>query len=177
MKIYTGIGSRETPYEIQGVMWGLASELAKDGWTLRSGAAPGADSAFERGALHDQGKMEIYLPWSGFENRHGGLPYYVADTIPGYWEAEQIAAQFHPAWNRLKQGARKLHTRNVYQVVGRSLTEPSDMILCWTKDGLRGGGTGQALRINAGLIQPIPVFDLAICSVDEIVAFVNTKYP
>ncbi len=47
---YTGIGSRSTPEAIQKIMTELAYELGKSGWTLRSGCAPGADSAFEFGA-------------------------------------------------------------------------------------------------------------------------------
>lgn len=179
--IYTGIGSRETPYEITKVMFTIAHELATHDWTLRSGHAEGADQAFERGAKQAKGAMEIYLPWDGFEGaraNHGKnttQEYWVPSELPMYEEAEQIAAMFHPRWDLCKQGARKLHTRNVYQVVGRSLEEKSDLVICWTKDGKGGGGTGQALRIAEYL--EIPIFDLAVCSLDQIASFINEKRP
>jgi len=50
-KFYTGIGSRKTPYQVQQQMQRIAQFLAKKGYTLRSGSANGADSAFEEGAL------------------------------------------------------------------------------------------------------------------------------
>jgi hypothetical protein len=69
-----------------------------------------------------------------------------------------MAKQFHPAWNRCSPGARKLHARNCFQVMGRDLNSPVDFIICWTRGGLGGGGTGQALRIAKHY--NIPVFDL-----------------
>ncbi len=47
---YAGIGSRQTPSEMLSLMESLAGRLAADGWVLRSGASPGADQAFFRGA-------------------------------------------------------------------------------------------------------------------------------
>ena len=41
--IYTGIGSRKTPPGILAQMSELAAFLARSGWVLRSGGAPGAD--------------------------------------------------------------------------------------------------------------------------------------
>lgn len=49
MKIYAGIGSRKTPKKILEQMRNISSFLAKEGYTLRSGGADGADSAFEDG--------------------------------------------------------------------------------------------------------------------------------
>lgn len=65
MRYYTGIGSRGTPSEILEIMTDIARFLAETGYTLRSGGASGADTAFESGVLHID-KKEIYLPWSGF---------------------------------------------------------------------------------------------------------------
>lgn len=166
-KIYTGIGSRETPDEIIKLMMNIGATLARHGWTLRSGHADGADMAFEDGAKLNQGKMEIYLPWQGF-NHAPSLMGYIVHHDP---EAERIASQFHPAWDRCSQGARKLHTRNVFQVAGAELDTASDLVICWTKDGKRGGGTGQALRIAEHL--NIPIFDLAITNPEHILNFIN----
>lgn len=179
-RIYTGIGSRETPSEILDLMTRIGYVLADQAWTLRSGHAPGADWAFELGALKANGKMEIYLPWRYFNNapeardrspRNSG--YIDASTLPNFVEAENIAGHFHPNWTACGQGARKLHTRNVYQVAGEHLDASSDMVICWTKNGKRSGGTGQALRIASHL--QIPIFDLAVCSEQDIIKFVNEK--
>ena len=56
---YAGIGSRNTPENIQAIMTKLATKLESLGWVLRSGGADGADSAFELGVLSHQNK-EIY---------------------------------------------------------------------------------------------------------------------
>lgn len=171
-KIYTGIGSRETPHAVLNLMASIGRTLADHGWTLRSGHAPGADQAFEYGALTAKRPLvhaEIYLPWNGFEKAYdNGGPYIV---MPYDAEAQRVAAGFHPNWGACSDGAKKLHIRNVYQVAGRDLSTASDMVICWTKDGKRGGGTDQALRIAEYL--KIPIFDLAVVNKQSILDFVN----
>lgn len=164
MKAYAGIGSRETPADILELMEALGMHLAYAGWTLRSGCAPGADSAFEQGAFdatmvnRRAARPELFLPWPKFEGRRSAL---TARDEPQA-EALPIAAKFHPRWDSLKQGAQKLHARNVHQILGLDVTAPtpSRFVLCWTKDGEGGGGTGQALRIAKAY--DVPIFDLAI---------------
>jgi hypothetical protein len=136
MKFYAGIGSRETPSHILQVMSEDAYRLQARGYILRSGAAEGADSAFEAGA-GDQ--KEIWLPWRGFQNHPSRL-------LPSL-AAFEMAARFHPAWERCSRGARALHARNCHQVLGADLATPVEFVLCWTKDGRASGGTGQAIRI------------------------------
>lgn len=151
---YAGIGSRTTPPEILKVMDLFANAIAKES-LLRTGAAPGADQAFEFGAVMGGGRVEIYLPWKGFEGRQDG-------TIvkPGE-DAFAIAEHYHPGWKFLKQGARKLMARNSYQILGPNLYDPVDMVICWTPDGSldgtgsKSGGTGQALRIAADYAIPV----------------------
>lgn len=161
MKAYTGVGSRKTPKAIADVMHRLAVKLGSQGWTLRSGAAEGADIAFELGWLEwyanntrgiVEPQAEIYVPWSGFEDHDkGGL--FGATIVPSdiwfqNWDkAEKIAARIHPAWENCSQGARKMHTRNVFQVLGKTLDSPSKMLVCWADvdtDGVPGGGTRTA---------------------------------
>lgn len=135
-KFYAGIGSRETPENIINFMTQIAFCLSSEGYVLRSGGADGADIAFEKGASF----KEIFLPWKGFNNSKSPF-------VPITKEAEDIARKFHPIYDQLKQGAQKLHSRNVYQVLGKDLKSPVEFIICWTKDGKSSGGTGQALRI------------------------------
>lgn len=47
--LYAGIGSRETPRSILDLMTAIARKLEALGYTLRSGGATGADTAFEEG--------------------------------------------------------------------------------------------------------------------------------
>lgn len=163
MRYYAGIGSRETPEAVLKLMRDVAYDLACRGWTLRSGCAPGADSAFEEGAFDAYTvhtgvpKPELYLPWPRFQDRRAVL---VAREEPQD-EAFPIAEFFHPAWGSLKPAGRKFHARNVHQVLGYDVTAPQlvSFVLCWTKRAKGGGGTGQAIRIarHYGL----PIYDLA----------------
>jgi len=77
-RYYSGIGSRDTPLDVCRFMTRVAFFLDKKGYTLRSGGARGADSAFEKGAT----KKEIYRP----ENT-------TKDAI-------EIVSKLHPAWHR-----------------------------------------------------------------------------
>lgn len=146
---YAGIGSRETPLDVVALMAQLACELGDDGWTLRSGAAPGADMAFESG-LRPEHSREIFIPWTGFQ----GHPSPLRPTPAAF----ELAAQHHPAWARCSRGARALHARNCQQVLGALLQDPVAMVVCWTPRGSGIGGTGQALRIARAF--EIPIFDL-----------------
>lgn len=140
MNTYAGIGSRETPSAVLDIMAAVASVMATRSWVLRSGGAAGADSAFERGARAASGAMEIFLPWRGFNGNPSQL--YGATA-----EAHEIASQHHPVWDRLKPAVKKLHARNVHQILGRELRSPVRLVICYTLGGRGGGGTGQALRV------------------------------
>lgn len=150
MNYYAGIGSRETPQKVLTVFKNVAKYLAGKGFVLRSGAAIGADTAFENGCDEAKGLKEIYLPWSGFEYSNSKL-------IVNNPKAFEIAEKFHPYWHNLSDGARKLQARNSYQVLGQDLNTPSKFIICWTKNGEGNGGTGQAIRIAKHW--NIPIFD------------------
>ena len=149
-KSYAGIGSRETPTEILAIFEHLGRWLATKGFTLRSGHADGADTAFEIGCSTVNGSMEIYLPWASFNGSQSTL-----NSITP--EAEAIARKFHPRYDNLSQGAKKLQARNSYQVLGYDLKTPVNFIVCWTPNGSGSGGTGQAIRIAKAY--NIPVFD------------------
>jgi len=146
---YTGVGARSTPQDILQLMTKIAFKMLNFGYILRSGGAEGADKAFEAGA----GNAKTI--------------YYARDATP---EAEAIASQFHPAWNKCKPFVRKLHGRNSFQILGINLNEPSTYCICWTPDGatthmercMRTGGTGTAISIAD--FYHVPVVNLAIPS-------------
>jgi len=154
---YAGIGSRDTPADICQKMNIAAQAMSHVGLILRSGAADGADKAFEAGSLPHL--KEIYLPWPRFNGSRSTL-----DTVDQ--AALDIAAQLHQAWYKLSQGVRKLMARNCYQVLGRDLQSPVLFVLCWTPGGKGGGGTGQAIRLAKAC--QIPVFDMGAMGLEEI---------
>lgn len=157
-KFYAGIGSRETPIEIQKQMFGIADQAAKLGWLLRSGHAEGADKAFEAGCLQAKGQMEIFIPWFGFNSAPKNDPRYIRPRATK--DLLEYAAAFHPAWGQCSDAAKLMHARNVCQILGQYGDEPVAFVVCWTKGGKGLGGTGQALRIAQ--FHEIPVFDIAI---------------
>jgi hypothetical protein len=148
---YAGIGSRQTPLHILTEMTSVAAKLEKKGFTLRSGGAAGADSAFEQGVI-DPSNAQIFLPWRNFNHNPSAL-------YDPREEAFEMASQYHPAWNRCSPAAKKFHARNCYQMLGLDLNTPSAFVMCWTPGAAVTGGTGQALRIAHD--HDIPVFNMA----------------
>lgn len=130
-KIYSGVGSREISDEAKKICFEVGKQMALAGWTLRSGAAEGADTAFEQGALSVGGKCEIYLPWKGYSNH----PYGTYD-IPK--EAFAIAGGHHNYYDRVSQGVQKLLARNVQILLGKNLDKPSELVLAWWNEESRG---------------------------------------
>jgi hypothetical protein len=131
----------------------FGAELARRGWTLRSGGAVGADSAFEKGAREAGGRCEIYLPWPGY-NEHADSR--LVEASP---EAYDLMAQIHPVFARLPRSSRRLHARNAHQILGADLRSPVEMVLCWTPGARGRGGTGSAIRLARS--RGVPVHDLA----------------
>ena len=156
-RIYAGVGSRSTPPDVLERMERIAEALARRGWTLRSGAAAGADSAFERGARRAGAPREIWLPWDGFNGRTADGATRIGRNSA---RIRDRARQCHPAWHTLSDGAQKLMVRNVHQVLGAEpgSSPPADVVLCWTPSGAAGGGTGLAVRLARR--HGIPVVDL-----------------
>lgn len=162
MTAYTGIGSRETPAEVVGVMEDAAYRLARMGFVLRSGKAAGADAAFQRGAQRFEGaKCEIFIPWRGFTGGDGLVNTWdiTLDAVDRqYPEHAKMrwdwVKEVHGGWERLSQGARKLHERNVHQLFGADLgnayLNQSKFVLYYaleTKKGDPKGGTATCVNL------------------------------
>lgn len=162
---YAGIGSRKTPGRVLSQMEDLARWLGDRGCTLRSGGAPGADTAFEDG-LRRHHPREIYLPWAKFNGHDSRLHNITVQALA-------LAATHHPNWRACRESARRLHARNGYQVLGQDLNTPSSFIVCWTFGGHGGGGTGQAIRIARA--HGIDVYDLALFNVATVKKLIDAK--
>jgi hypothetical protein len=158
MKYYAGIGNRKTPADILFRMKDYARQLEALGFTLRSGGAEGADSAFADAVSPEH--RDIYLPWAGYNHKTG--------IVSGYDAAlAEIAEKYYPVWDtdlptwrELSGGVKQLHTRNVAQILGHASPPVLSLfVLCWTPGAKARGGTGQAIRIAKGY--GVPVYDLA----------------
>lgn len=196
-KIYTGIGSRETPPEVCDLMSRFAYAMAAAGWHLRSGGADGADLAFERGCLRwlfgtdengmanyrkgillpdggYQNPLTTYLPTKNFNSKNRNQ--LVSDIYTQGHLAVQSVDQYHPCPRALNAYARKLMARNYQQVMGHSdlpsVEDATQFIVCWTLgDELKVGGTSQALRIAND--RKIPWLNLAHLSMPMMEAFLQ----
>lgn len=154
-KYYTGVGSRETPDYVLDFMGEVASILLDKGYILRSGHAPGADMAFERGVdvaanmlnLDPEDHKEIWMPWKGFNGGQSNL-------FPTE-QAYSIASTIHPVWGKLKDSHKALHARNVPQVLGKTLNRPSTFTICWTEGGEPKGGTRTAIMVSKKFNVPV----------------------
>jgi hypothetical protein len=152
MIYWTGVGSRkveELP-KIYDRLEDIGYDLTKRGWVLRSGGADGSDEAFEFGwnrawleadpATRSSKKCEIFLPWKGFNGHTSSL--YTSAPHP---EAVKLASVIHPKWKSLSPPVQKLHARNIHQVLGQNLDDPSKVVVCWTENGELEGGTRTAI--------------------------------
>ncbi len=141
MRYYAGIGSRETPFDIQLMMYDLGAKLGKK-YCLRSGNAHGADISFENGCDSIHGQKEIFVQKDCTE------------------EAEEYSSKFHPKWYECNFGARKNHGRNAMIILGPKLDCPVERVICWCveENGIYSGGTGQGLRIAKA--HDIPIYNL-----------------
>ena len=153
MKI-AGIGSRKTPQTICGAIFKIGTWCAVQKIEISSGHADGADWAFESGC----GKFcTVYLPWPRFNSQ---LKMCGTPIVPGFTkEIMELSKKYHPSFDSLSAGAKKLIARDAFQVLGLDLKSPVDAIVCWTKDAKVVGGTGQALRIAKAY--NIPVLNMA----------------
>lgn len=186
MNYYAGIGSRETPDHILNIMHHIGAYLADQKWTLRSGAASGADASFEEGAKRQGGETEIYLPWEGFNFSESKLH---PKAYPFSDEEKEFTAAYHPAWKKCSPSARLLHQRNTRIVVGLEALHgenvtPVKFIVAWTENGALKGGTAQALRIatalnipiiNLGSAQTAQELEALVLAVDELQTDLKNK--
>lgn len=178
-KYYTGIGTRaeNLPKGIESLMVAIGQGLAKRGYTLRSGAASGADSAFETGCLAAGGSGDIYLPWPNFRHRRHSrnLVHYIPpkDGEEAYAGDYWVHSGIIPHFFKMNSTSRAFHGRNYYQVSGRR-GEPNSLFVVYyapmdLNDEPMGGTRSAVMRaMDLG----IPVYNLGIES--EVLAFENT---
>lgn len=169
--IFSGVGSRDLPHALQAEIGNLSYLLGKEGFRLRSGAAPGADTAFEAGMNLAGAPSRIYLPWSGFNNSYRFKEPHL--TAPQLLEAVRnpppsthftnapsneafLLARARGILNG--QSARDaLMSRNMHQVLG-DLSNPSPSAFVLAAPSSPHSGTRHAMDLAADL--NIPIFNL-----------------
>lgn len=142
---YAGVGSRNTPIEIQAIISKVAKELENEGYVLNTGDAQGADRAF-----------------SNAVNRKNIFTAEEANDL-----TRSIAKELHPAWDAMGTTGKNLQARNTNQIFGKNLDTPVDFVIVWTSDNvahhkdrtIKTGGTGQAISLAS--LKGIPVINLA----------------
>jgi len=165
------IGSREIPAETADACREMGMELVRAGYTVVTGATPGApgqdewanwaDGAFATGAFYaNPSRLTVCLPWQHFP-RGSTLPSglqaeYVGDhpewdeAASRYWEAERSAESV--PWAAVRRATRLRHTRNVGIIL------QSRLVLAWP----HGEAEGTRFAIGFADWQGVPVIDLRL---------------
>lgn len=149
MKIYAGIGSRRLSNREKKLCFDIGVYLAEKGWALQTGAAVGADQAFAEGALTGGGSVLLCLPWLEYEldwvNKAIARGAKTVTLNNTHKEALD-SVKTHPAYDKLSQGAKRLHARN-YLIV-----QNTKMVLAYPRwTGIGWGGTGQGMRLGVDM--------------------------
>lgn len=139
------VGRRDPMLAATDILRRLGRLIAAHGGVVVSGNAVGSDQAYAVGAnAVDPALVELWLPWATYERsaaRPGNVVRVVSDP-----RCFRIAAEHHPAWDRLSQGARRLFARNV------CIIERADLVIAFPNHSkIGGGGTGHAMRMAEAL--------------------------
>ena len=172
-RFYTGIGSRKAPKRVLELIETISMDLEKKSFVVRSGDADGCDKAFTN-KIKD-GNKHIYHPWRGF-----------TENTPILYEAEtwtyEIIRNVHNGWNKLKESEKKLHARNVHQVLGhQGFLNKSEFVILYAEPNKMlnkivslKGGTNSAFQL--AMKNNIKVYNLYFSKdIEELNKFMNPK--
>ena len=171
MKFATIIGSRTCTNEELETLRSIAEHLHREGYTLRSGGAVGADSV-----INTLEHVQIIIPWEGFNGlKHDGMRVFCLRNLKDRNIALKSVQQNHPAPHRLENGALKLHMRNIYQITGPEAVNReklSELVVFCADEDHRGnvsGGTRTAVTLARRL--HIPTYNIR--KYDQIKGFIQ----
>jgi hypothetical protein len=169
-KYWTAVGSREVPTDIADLQVLIGKHMTSKGYILRSGNANGSDHNFQRGAQAvSPPHCDIYLPWPTYNrvlNKAGSS--YITPTEAQIEFAGGLLEDtgVMPYWRSIKKrGTQKMHSRNVYQVIGvgdkpREISRVCIYYAPLDKDGNVMGGTRTAVGLSK--YYEIPTFNLFV---------------
>jgi len=159
--MYAGIGSRETPKEVLELMTKAAAWLEDKGYTLRSGAAAGADTAFESGVKSKKqifkgfdktGQKEVAIAHELHPDLQDAMDRTRAKKIEEKLKEGATQEEAEKAGERSAWAIQNLMARNTNQIFGAKLDTPVDFVLFYAKEDPNNplrpkGGTGQAVEM------------------------------
>lgn len=164
-RYFTGVGARYgVPQSVYERVDRIGRYLIGIGYKCRTGDAVGMDAAWRHISQPD---CEFYAP----KTRSNPLPGARIIVDERYRLAKQITRQHHPYFHNLNDFDAELQIRNVFEVLGEDVNDPSEFLICWTKDGSEKktsketGGTGQAIRL--AIAYNVPVFNLYHSDAEE----------
>lgn len=150
---YTGIGSRRAPPPILATMRRIGRDFAGREWEGRSGGAAGSDLSFRSGALLVPGAK-----WTDFRPRPLRLMRAEMDLFDRVVRPLARCKSIY-AMDPYTAG---LLARNMNQVLGADLDDPSDLVVCWTPtldySSFAAGGTRYACLLAEAM--KIPIYNL-----------------
>lgn len=165
------IGSRILPPTALAWCRRIGAALAWAGWTVHTGGAPGADTAFaewvaaaiQAGA---PGHLVLHLPWPGFA---AALRRHLEATISGQWvcdarpfppEELAAAAARHPAGPRLAPATQRLLARDGRLLRPDPHGPPVARLIAWPAPLPHGRGTRYTIRWAQALGIPVDRLDV-----------------
>lgn len=141
MNLFSGIGSRKTPLEICKIMTRIGEKLQEKGYILRSGAAIGADKAFEKNVKSENKCIYTVKNFDYSEENYS----FCYNELISVWDK---SLNFDNYDNYCKI----LLLRDINQVLGSKETslEKSKFLICWTPhenySKINVGGSRIAIR-------------------------------
>jgi hypothetical protein len=153
-----GVGSREVPESILEIMIRLGRTYTDLGFQMSSGDAWDSDRAFLYGAKQSRRYSEVgarvYLNKDGVNRRYvEENPFYIdASKFDSTTQAtaRSMACYARDGFGGLNEFGIQLHTRNVYQIHGESLTDTISAIWFYAEPDGRNkvsGGTNTAFQL------------------------------
>ena len=147
----------EAPLDIIDKFKALTKEMSSLGFTIR---AAGGNSEADDAIVKETDKLEVYLPWKGFNNIEESFSYFADES------SIVQACKYHPAADRMKDGAKKFLSRNYRLLQGKNLKSAAKFVVIWSEDGasklsektFKTGPVGHVLSIAASI--KTPVFNL-----------------
>ena len=134
----------------------IVKRFSEFGYTLRIGGGNEHEVALEP---HAQ-RLELYLPWKGFNQRESKFSY-------NSESAKKLAALFHPGFEQLNYPIQAFIARNVRMMVGSNLKSPTLALIVYSEDGAtklqdigQKTATARTVITLANYLR-IPVFNLA----------------
>lgn len=150
-KPYAIACTETVPGDVLDILIELAEDLEASGFILRTGGNEVDTEIIE--AVQDQEKVELFLPWEGFNDWD--------HTVKPMVGAYEMAWKYHPTWAELHEDDRRIHARTSHVIMGHDLNQPVKFLICYTdKDAVDADDVDQNIRIADTNL--LPVFDFAL---------------